>query len=371
MKSKSDAVAFAPVVGAIVLAATFFSYAGNPDETGVSALSRELVQKQSNGDAETFAGYCAALGKFSGKDGNTFTFEPRVYDIDKIFFRKNIDVDTGYVKTAWERNLQVSLGITPNRDYILGNPANCLAGMNYAILNNKEIPRDHFDALTQRFQSFFNAQTYITAVISAMRNDTVRAMLRAIMNQRCYACVPPFIKDSVEEKYGIPFDTLMERPRRLVDSLSNILLRRPQLVAGITALHGLGNRGEAGFDLNVSYASYLITKRKPAIDPQIHVRASFSLRDDSTRTHLNLQREIMEACAGCNVIFFSRFELMPGIACRYILSSAYTDERRTTCRPTGSVSVKIAEKLVTSLSVAYDPNARTFTANAAVKTSLE
>jgi hypothetical protein len=360
-----------PLILAFVFLAAAFVFGQDPAKTGIAALSKELVENQSISDAETFAGYCAALGKFSGKDGNTFTFQPRIYDLDKLFLRKNIKLDTNYMRTFWERNLQVSIGITPNRGYILGNPTNCPLGFSYAILNNTEIPHEAFGSLMQPSQSYFLAQSYITAKISAMGNDTIKTMLRNIMNQRCYACLPKFLKDSVESKFGLSLEKMMERPHFLVDSLSKFLLRRPQLVANVKSIFGLGNRGEAGMDFKALYSTYLFTKRKPKIDPQVNVSASYCLRDDSTLAGINLNREFIDVSAGVNLIFFSRIELVPGASYRRILSNTYTDEYRTKYSPTGSVFIKIADKMVMGLNWSYNSKSKTSTANASLKTSLE
>jgi hypothetical protein len=363
--------AFTRAAGALVLVATAPCFSQNSGDTGVNALSKMLAKKQSLSDAQTFAGFCAALGKFTGKEGNTFTFQPRYYDLDKLIFRRNIDVDSAYRRTAWERNLQISVGLTPNPDRVLGTPKNCQLGFGYAIFNNKEIPLPCFGSLMQPSQTYFKFQSYLTAYISSVKNDTIRTMLRKIMNERCYSCLPEFLRDSVENKFGMAFEKMMERPRNLVDSLGRFLLRRPQLVAGITGINGFGNRGEAEVDLKTSFSSYLFIRKKPPIDPQINLSASLFFQDDSTRSHLNLNRKTLNLSPGVNIIFYSKVEFMPGVSYNQILSGIYADECRSTFCPTGSFFVKIAEKLAAGFNVSYDTNTKRPTANATLKASLD
>jgi hypothetical protein len=366
-----NGAAGACVVFATLIAAVLPSYSQGPDESGVAALSRELAKKQSLSDAQTFTGLCAAMGKFAGKDGNTFTFQPRYYDLDKLIFRPRTSVDSNYRQTAWERDLQINIGITPNLSRVLENPKNCQLGCSFALANNKEIPLNYFDSLMVPAQTFFDVQKYLTAFISSMKNDTIRTMLRKIMNERCYSCLPRFIRDSVEIKFGMSFDTMMARPRRLVDSLGRFLLRRPQLVADIRGIHGLGNRGETGVDLKASFSSYLFSGKKRPIDPQANLSASVSFQDDSTRAHLNLNRIMLGISPGINVIFFSKVEFIPGVSFQSIFRGMHASGPRTTASPTLSVFVKAAEKMLVGFNAGYDSNTRQVSGNATLKASLE
>jgi hypothetical protein len=337
----------------------------------VAALSKEIVRNQSNNDAVTFGGYLSAAGQFVGKDGNTVTFQPRIYDLDKIFGRNNIEVDTNYARTAWERNLQINAGVTPNAKNLFGSPANVQLGFTLAIVNNKEIPFEDYQSVMDSYQGYAGMQSYLTQQIHSIGNDTIKTMVMKMINRQDYSSLPKFLQDSVERKFGHPISTMMDIPENLVDSLSHILPRRPQLIADVNAIHGLGNRGEAGVDIKISYSSYFCAQEKAAVDPQINLSVSFSLADDITFSNVNISRRSLYAAAGFNAIFFSRFDLKPGISCTNILSGLYAHERTISCSPTVSFLVKIAEKLVAVINWSYNSDNAASTANFKLKTSLE
>ena len=336
-----------------------------------ATLIKEIVRNQSNSDAVTFGGYLSAAGQFVGKDGNTVTFQPRIYDLDKIFGHKNIDVDTSYAKTAWERNLQINAGLTPNSKNLFSNPKNFQMGFTFAIMNNKEIPLRDYQSVMDSYKIFAAMQSYLTEQIHSIGNDTMKTMVMNMINHEDYSSLPKFLQDSLEKKFGHPIFTMMEIPEILMDSLSHVLPRRPQLIADVNAIHGLGNRGESGLDFKISFSSYFSSQKKAAMDPQIHLSASFSLADDITFSNINMSRRSLDVSAGINVIFFSRFDLKPGISCTNILSGLYAHERTISYSPTVSFLVKIAEKIVVAINWSYNSDMAASTANFKWKTSLE
>jgi hypothetical protein len=334
-------------------------------------LSKELVRRQSNSDAETFGGYLSAVGQFVGKDGNTITFQPRMYDLDKLFCNKNIDVDTYYERIAWERNLQINVGFTPNAINLFTNPANFQIGFTFAVINNKEIPVEDYRSVMNSYQVYTELQRYLTEQIQTLANDTIKTMIMKIINHQDYSYLPKFLRDSVEKKFDLPISKMMEIPKNLVDSLSHILPRRPQLIFDVNALHGLGNRGEAGLNWKTSFSSYIFVQKKGSVDPQVNLSASYSLADNITRTVVNLGRSIFDVSAGINIIFFSRFELKPGVSYMNIFSGLYAHEHQIAYSPTASFFIKIAEKFVAAINWSYNSDKAASTANFKLKTSLE
>ena len=105
-----------------------------------NSLANELTKKQSNSDAESFGGYFSSVIQFAGSSGNTITFQPRIFDLDTIFFSKAANIDSNYTKKTWERSLQTNIGFTPNTKALFDKPSNFQFGINYAFQSNKEIP---------------------------------------------------------------------------------------------------------------------------------------------------------------------------------------------------------------------------------------
>jgi hypothetical protein len=359
------------IIGSLIFASTVASSQDLIKTQPAATLAKEIVRNQSNSDAVTFGGYLSAAGQFVGKDGNTVTFQPRIYDLDKIFGRKNIEVDTNYARTAWERNLQINAGITPNAKNLFGNPENFQMGFTFAIINNKEIPLEDFQSVMDSYQMYAAMQTYLTEQIHSIGNDTIKTMVMKMVNHQDYSCLPKFLQDSVEKKFGHPISTMMDIPKNLMDSLSHILPRRPQFIADVNAIHGLGNRGEAGLDFKISFSSYLFAQKKAGVDPQLNLSVSYSFADDMARSNVNINRRSLDIAAGINIIFFSRFDLKPGISCTNIFSGRYADERVISYSPTVSFLVKIAEKIVVAINWRYNSDMAASIANFKLKTSLE
>jgi hypothetical protein len=356
----------------ILISASTVALSQDLDKTQpVKTLSDEIVRNQSNSDAETFGGYLSVVGRFVGKDGNTVTLQPRIFDIDKIFSHINIEVDTNYASTAWERNLQINAGVTPNSKNLFDNPVNFQMGFTFAFMNNKEIPLEDYQSVMDSYQIYADMQSYLTGQIYALGNDTIKTMVMKIVNHQDYSSLPKFLQDSVKKKFGHPISQMMEIPENLLDSLSHILPRRPQLIADINAIHGLGNRGEAGLDLKVSFSSYIFTQKKTGVDPQVDLSASYSFVDDITQSDVNISRRNLDVTAGINIIFFSRFDLKPGVSYTNILSGQYAHERTTSYSPTASFLIKITEKLVAVIQWSYNSDKAASTANFKLKTSLE
>ena len=357
---------------AILILASAVVWSQNLDKTQpVAALAKEIVRNQSTSDAVTFGGYLSAVGQFVGKDGNTVTFQPRIFDLDKIFCHKNIEIDTNYARTAWERNLQFNAGVTPNSKNLFSNPANFQIGFTFAIMNNKEIPLEDFKSVMDSYQIYTEMQSYLTGQIYMLGNDTMKTMVMKIVNHQDYASLPKFLQDSVAKKFGHPILKMMEIPEILLDSLSHILPRRPQLITDVNAIHGLGNRGEAGLEFKVSFSSYIFTQKKASIDPQVNLSASYSLADDITQSNINISRRSLDITAGINIIFFSRFDLKPGVSYTNILSGLYAHEHTISYFPTASFLVKISEKLVAVINWSYNSDKAASTANFKLKMSLE
>jgi len=360
------------VIPGILISVSAVAMSQNLEKTQpMTTLSREIVRDQSNSDAETFGGYLSAVGQFVGKGGNTVTFQPRIFDLDKIFCHKNIEVDTDYARTAWERNLQINAGVTPNSKNLFSNPTNVQMGFTFALINNKEIPLEDYKSVVDSYQIYTGMQSYLTEQIYAIGNDTIKMIMRKVINHQDYSSLPKFLQDSVQKKFGHSISKMMEIPENLMDSLSHILPRRPQLIADINAIHGLGNRGEAGLDLKVSFSSYIFIQKKADVDPQVNLSASYSLADDITQSDVNISRSTLDVTAGINTIFFSRFDLKPGISYTNILSGLYAHERMISYFPTVSFLIKITEKLVAVIHWSYNMENATSTANFKLKTSLE
>jgi hypothetical protein len=214
-------------------------------------------------------------------------------------------------------------------------------------------------------------QSYLTGQIYALGNDTIKTMVMKIVNHQDYSSLPKFLQDSVKKKFGHPISQMIEIPGNLMDSLSRILPRRPQLIADVNAIHGIGNRGEAGLDFKVSFSSYIFTQKNAGVDPQIDLSASYSFADDITQSDVNISRRSLDVTTGINIIFFSRFDLKPGVSYTNILSGQYANERTTSYSPAASFLIKITEKLVAVIQWSYNSDKAASTANFKLKTSLE
>ncbi|MGA9407502.1 MAG: hypothetical protein WBW71_10255, partial [Bacteroidota bacterium] len=238
-----------------------------------NSLANELTKKQSNSDAESFGGYFSSVIQFAGSSGNTITFQPRIFDLDTIFFSKAANIDSNYTKKTWERSLQTNIGFTPNTKALFDKPSNFQFGINYAFQSNKEIP-------LSAMQHFFDFQDFLTDWMeNSAASDTLKKLIRGIINHGDFSNLPKSLQDEVQKQFGMSIDDLMKIPQHLVDSLSKVLQRRPQLILGVNATDGLGNDSQYGLDVKGSFSSYIFSNVDSVWDPEISVSASYSPTD--------------------------------------------------------------------------------------------
>ncbi len=353
-----------------LISAPVFTFCQSQDgKQGMSDLSKEIVKNQSNSDAETFGGYLSAVWHFVGKSGNTITLQPRIFDLDKMFSNRNIDVDTIYARKAWERNIQINIGFTPNSKNLFNAPVNFQMGFSFAVINNKEIPLKDYDSTIAPYARYTGMQRYLTEQAQTAGDSITRARIKNFINGT-NSDLPEFLRDSVKKIFGQPIGKMTAIPKELLDNLTQTLPRRPLLVVDVNGIHGLGNRGEAEVDFETSFSSYIFRQKKN-VDPQLNLSASYSLADNTELNNINLNRHILDISAGINIIFFSKVDFKPGISYTNILSGIQAKEQQTSWSPTASFLFKIAEKLVMAFNWSYDSDKAASTTILKLKTSFE
>jgi hypothetical protein len=97
---------------------------------------------------------------------------------------------------------------------------------------------------------------------------------------------------------------MMEIPENLMDSLSHILPRRPQLIADINAYMGLGTAVRPDWISKYPFHHISSYRKKADVDPQVNLSASYSLADDITQSDVNISRSILDVYCGNQYYFF-------------------------------------------------------------------
>ena len=173
-------------------------------------FEQEISGKKTGDDKASFSSILNSLGKFTSKDDASITFQPTLYGLGTIFNPK-LKLQDNFIRTAFLRNFQLTLGITPSAESIF-NIDDFQSGFSYAILNNKKLTAADYAGLIAaepaQQRRMFNAA--LGRFIFDNRKTAEGAMARTFTNKALsasdIATMSTLLKDFLKKKLGITTD---------------------------------------------------------------------------------------------------------------------------------------------------------------------
>ncbi len=340
--------------------------------------------KMTGDDKANFWGTLGVVGNFIGESGNSFSFQPSLYNI-RTWFNSKYEEAPYFRKERILRNTQLNLGLTPSQSTILTYDTAQL-GFTYAFLNNKNLVKDDYDLLSNS-PEFLTRNTIITiltnclsdpafssstgAIRSLIRKPTIAATdLDEIQDTVVYVVAAvlniPRDKDftavSIKPKIIKAYNGAQEAFARELAALP----KRSLITGSYNGIYDFIHGQWQEFDFTpFSWNVYLLKKIQQAKGrmaecPAINLSLTYIVSDDTAKKVFNLDREIYKASAGINFVISKGkqdqpfIEIKPAADYQYIQSGKYQKETYTTVKPSITLRIDISSSVSIPITIKYD-----------------